>query len=241
MSPIRHEGDKKLPIESWGSHVDQMIRDAQARGEFDNLPGAGKPLKLEDSPFGAEWQSAFRMAKNAGAAPLWVQLDKEIGEDTDALQAMLVRTARYLEAQAARIMRAQPAPADDWPAPGGSDRPAISDRWWRPFRRRSGVGGRARPAAEPVPRRLAAPHTLEDLEAERVRARQLYLDKAAEVDKKILDYNAHRPRELTWLDKPRLLPQIAAQRFDAACPPLGGDHWPRRESAAENSSPRTPM
>ncbi|MDF8265967.1 DnaJ family domain-containing protein [Luteipulveratus flavus] len=29
-------------------HIDRVIRDAQARGDFDNLPGAGKPLDLGD-------------------------------------------------------------------------------------------------------------------------------------------------------------------------------------------------
>ena len=225
MAPIRREGDKKVPVENWGSHVDQMIREAQRRGEFDNLPGAGKPLHLEDNPFGAEWQSAFRMAKNAGAAPLWVQLDKEIGEDTAALQAMLERTARYLQAHAARATP-PPAAANLSTEPDGSRPPATSGRrrrWW-PFGQREAAGG-VSPAAAGVPGPpSAARRTLADLEAERLRARRLYLARAAELDKKILDYNTHKPRPLTWLEKPRLLPQIAAQQFDAACPPLTTDH-----------------
>jgi hypothetical protein len=67
---------------------------------------------------------------------------------------------------------------------------------------------------------LAEPGTREELEAERRRARRLYVARSAEVDQKIKDFNSHRPRNLTWLEKPRLPPEAAAQRFDELCPPL---------------------
>lgn len=35
-----------MQFESW---IDRQIREAMERGEFDNLPGAGKPLELVDS------------------------------------------------------------------------------------------------------------------------------------------------------------------------------------------------
>jgi Domain of unknown function (DUF1992) len=38
------------PNEPW---VERQIREAQERGEFDNLPGAGKPLHLQDE--GEDW------------------------------------------------------------------------------------------------------------------------------------------------------------------------------------------
>ncbi|HEX2038080.1 MAG TPA: DUF1992 domain-containing protein [Chloroflexota bacterium] len=237
MSPIRHEGDRKIPIKSWESHVDLMIREAQARGEFDNLPGAGKPLQLEENPFGAEWQLAHRIAKNAGAAPLWVTLQAEIGEDAAALQAMAEQTARYLGEQAARIAReaqegqegssagASQAGASQAGASQGGQRgqeggapaaPAASHRgrrWWL-FSRRL----RRQPPAAPAA--LTGPRSMAELEAERQRARSRYLDKAAALDDKIQQYNRQRPRELTWLEKPRLLPGAAAEQFDRVCPPL---------------------
>jgi len=37
------------------SLVDQQIRAAEARGEFDDLPGAGKPLTGLDKPYSADW------------------------------------------------------------------------------------------------------------------------------------------------------------------------------------------
>jgi hypothetical protein len=41
-----------LPVGNW---VDQLIRAAQERGEFDDLPGAGKPLPGIDAPLDEDW------------------------------------------------------------------------------------------------------------------------------------------------------------------------------------------
>jgi len=40
------------PFESW---IEQQIREAQDRGVFDNLPGAGKPLADLDEPYDPMW------------------------------------------------------------------------------------------------------------------------------------------------------------------------------------------
>lgn len=96
MASVRKEGDKREVVWNWGSHVDRMIHEAQQRGDFDNLPGAGKPLDLDDNVYAGEMASAYRVAKNANAAPLWVQLDKEIGEDKAALEAFLERNGQYI-------------------------------------------------------------------------------------------------------------------------------------------------
>jgi hypothetical protein len=37
-------------MDPFESLVERQIREAQERGEFDNLPGAGKPLRLSDDP-----------------------------------------------------------------------------------------------------------------------------------------------------------------------------------------------
>ena len=204
--PYRHEGDRRVRIDSWEGHVEQTIREARERGDFDNLPGAGKPLDLEENPFAGEWQSAFRMARNAGAAPLWVQLDREIAADRAALREMASRTARHLDRERERLARggADAPPAGATPAP----------RWRAAWRRLLFGPGPAPDGAE-----SATPRTPADLEAERDRARALYLKRAAEVDAKIKDFNTYRPRTLSWLEKPRLLPDAAGRDFDALCPP----------------------
>lgn len=59
--------------------AEQKIREAMARGEFDNLPGAGKPLVMEDySGIPEELRMAYKVLKNAGCVPPEVELRKEI-------------------------------------------------------------------------------------------------------------------------------------------------------------------
>ena len=65
----------------WGEIVEQKIREAIARGEFDDLPGRGKPVRIEDYPFTPpEWRLAFKILADAGFVPDWIALDREIRE-----------------------------------------------------------------------------------------------------------------------------------------------------------------
>ncbi|WP_256795972.1 DUF1992 domain-containing protein [Terrabacter sp. Ter38] len=64
----------------WESPVDKQIREAQERGEFDNLPGAGKPLDLSDSGDPDWWVKRFAARENldlGGALPGALGLRKE--------------------------------------------------------------------------------------------------------------------------------------------------------------------
>jgi hypothetical protein len=69
---------------SWESFVDRQIREAQERGEFDDLPGAGKPLPDLDRPHDEQWWIR-RKLKNEGLSyvPPVLQLRKDI-EDARA-------------------------------------------------------------------------------------------------------------------------------------------------------------
>jgi len=59
--------------------ADRKIRDAQEEGAFDDLPGKGKPLKLEFDPrIPPELRAAYRLMKEAQLLPDWIQLDKEV-------------------------------------------------------------------------------------------------------------------------------------------------------------------
>ncbi len=39
----------------WESWIDRQVRDAQERGEFDDLPGAGQPIPDLDRPYDEMW------------------------------------------------------------------------------------------------------------------------------------------------------------------------------------------
>ena len=59
--------------------IDQIIQDAIARGEFDNLPGAGKPIDLSayfNTP--EEIRVAYSVLKNAGILPQEAELLREM-------------------------------------------------------------------------------------------------------------------------------------------------------------------
>ena len=61
--------------------VEQKLSEAVSRGELDNLPGAGKPLALDDDPLvPEELRLAYRILKNAGFVPPEVESLGEIGQ-----------------------------------------------------------------------------------------------------------------------------------------------------------------
>lgn len=61
--------------------AEQKIAEALERGEFDDLPGAGRPLALEDDALVPEdLRLAYRILKNAGFVPLEVEARREIAE-----------------------------------------------------------------------------------------------------------------------------------------------------------------
>lgn len=58
------------PFAILASIAEQKINEAMARGEFDNLPGTGRPLEIEDlSDVPEDLRMAYKILKNAGCAP----------------------------------------------------------------------------------------------------------------------------------------------------------------------------
>ncbi len=61
--------------------AERRIREAMERGEFDDLPCAGKPLDLSEDPLVPEDQRmAYRILRNAGFVPPEVEQRREIGD-----------------------------------------------------------------------------------------------------------------------------------------------------------------
>jgi hypothetical protein len=59
--------------------VEERIREAQKEGAFDNLPGKGKPIVLEDmSMVPEDLRVAYHLLKNAHVLPPEAELQKEI-------------------------------------------------------------------------------------------------------------------------------------------------------------------
>jgi len=67
--------------------VEERIREAQREGVFDNLPGKGKPLRLEDqSLIPEDLRMSYHILKNAHVLPPEVELRKEIHTLQDLLK-----------------------------------------------------------------------------------------------------------------------------------------------------------
>lgn len=87
--------------------VERRIREAIELGQFDRLPGMGRPLELEDEgPDHDEWL-ANKVLKNAGCLPPWVEIGKEIDALEDDLAALQGRHRRWVH----DLLNALPASA----------------------------------------------------------------------------------------------------------------------------------
>ena len=75
-------------------YIEEQIRQAQERGEFDNLPGFGKPLNLENNPYEGDKALGYSMLKSNGLAPREIELFKDIRTEYERVEAKLERLRR---------------------------------------------------------------------------------------------------------------------------------------------------
>jgi hypothetical protein len=191
MEPRNRTQREPQSLEAWESWVDKLIVDAQERGDFDDLPGHGKPLRIEDAPFAGGLEVGFGILKNAGVAPFWVELEKEMRAAGARLDEIAERAARVASTLPSAVSQ---APVSESPARRG---------WW-PFRRAASSPVASRPVAvRPDPR-----------SAEIDRLRRDYLEQAEQLDRLVAQYNAAIPRDLWHLERPRLPRNAAEQAFE---------------------------
>jgi hypothetical protein len=75
--------------------VERRIAEAQARGEFENLPGAGAPLDLDDEALvPEELRAAYRILRNSGFLPPELAPHAELHEAEQLLLAAEDETGR---------------------------------------------------------------------------------------------------------------------------------------------------
>ena len=73
-------------LDQW---AERHICDAQRKGEFDDLPGQGEPLILDDDSCVPEaLRSGFRLLKNAGCLPPELEQRKEAVALADLLKSI---------------------------------------------------------------------------------------------------------------------------------------------------------
>lgn len=73
-------------LDQW---AERHIRDAQQKGEFDDLPGSGEPIALDDdSHIAPELRAGYRLLKNAGCLPPELEQRREAIELADLLKGI---------------------------------------------------------------------------------------------------------------------------------------------------------
>lgn len=197
---VRRDGDQVRRIGSYENWLEQSIREAQQRGEFDNLSGQGKPQDLTFDPNAGDRDSGFRILKNNGLAPAWIEADKAIRAEQAALADLAERTARFIadhrEAVDALPVQVPPVP---------TTRMSRLRRLWS--------GG-------PVANRPDGHFSLADLCYERDRARREYLRRSEELNQTIHEYNSSLPFDMLWRERQKISAAQAAEAFDRVCLPI---------------------
>ena len=72
-------------------YVSEQIREAQERGEFDNLQGAGKPLRFLDDAFAGDKALTYHVLKSNGYAPQEIELAKEIRVERERIETRIAK------------------------------------------------------------------------------------------------------------------------------------------------------
>lgn len=91
-------------------YIDEQIREAQARGEFDNLQGTGKPLDLDENPYAGDKAMAYHLLKSNGFAPTEIELAKEIRKELERAEAKLAKVRA--QGRSLRSRRVPPFPSE---------------------------------------------------------------------------------------------------------------------------------
>src|SRR6476659_1711478 len=90
------------------SLTEKRLREAIENGEFDDLPGKGEPIDLQENPFeDPELRTVHRLLRNAGFAPAWIEERKDIDAELLAAQTKLSRAWALFGEQGTRPSTAE--------------------------------------------------------------------------------------------------------------------------------------
>ncbi len=122
---------RKPPGMPWDNFIDRQIREAEARGEFDNLPGAGQPIPDLDKPCDEMWWvKGFLKREKLNLLPDALELKLEIERELARVAGLATEEEirRKMEAFNARIRRLN-ATAPAGPGLGEIEAEAVVARW----------------------------------------------------------------------------------------------------------------
>jgi DnaJ homolog subfamily C member 28 len=77
-------------------NVEEHLRKAIEEGKFDNLPGKGKPLHIEENPNAdPDWELAYHLIKESGFTLPWIITIREIEMDIEKARQELQRAWKW--------------------------------------------------------------------------------------------------------------------------------------------------
>lgn len=80
--------------------INDIIQRAMDNGEFDDLPGHGKPLNLnQDRHTPPELRTAYRIMQEAGVPPAWISERKDIDAAIDKAHQDLAQAHQWYKRQ----------------------------------------------------------------------------------------------------------------------------------------------
>ena len=104
-------------LNEWQDLISEQIDEAVAKGAFDDLPGTGQPLRLDEHPNEpADMRMANKLLKDNDLTPAWIGDRKALLAEIEALRAAMQRQWTLV---CARVKNA------------GSDPEALKDSWHR--------------------------------------------------------------------------------------------------------------
>lgn len=78
--------------------IEDHIQRAMQEGKFEDLPGKGKPLRLDGNPLeDPEWRLAFHMLRGGGFTLPWIETRQEIEAGIEAARATLKQAWEWRE------------------------------------------------------------------------------------------------------------------------------------------------
>lgn len=90
----RPASPEQTPHRKWQSHVEELIAEARERGDFANLKGSGRPLRLDTNVHAGDKALAYSLLSHNGVAPPEVERGKSIDAEQAHAEEMLERLRR---------------------------------------------------------------------------------------------------------------------------------------------------
>jgi len=110
--------ERKPPGKSWESWFEEIIRQAEAEGAFQDLPGAGKPLPDLDKPYNPDWWvKQLVRRERVSVLPPALELLRKVETELTAIRALSSETEvrRRLTALNAAIAKVNASAAEGPP------------------------------------------------------------------------------------------------------------------------------